>query len=108
MFIKYGKPIEDDARTLIENKLTAVYQQKHLDATDDEIAFHRRMRAYGEIADRQLSEIVRSMMSYGDDRMSRRLTSAALQTNEEYLVTETDIISLGIVEKSDIHLSQVA
>ena len=69
VFIKYGKPIEDDARTLIENKLTAVYQQKQFGATDDEIAFHRRMRAYGEISDRQLSEIVRSMMSYSDNRI---------------------------------------
>ena len=120
VFIKYGKPIEDDARTMIENKLTAIYQKEQEDASNEEVLFKRRMEAYNEIADRQLSEIIRAMMSYCDNRASRRFTKIDIDTqsqrtrsqfqtfvgSEAVLLTES--VSLGIQDVQEQSLSQVA
>ena len=98
VFVKYGKPVEDNAQTLIERKLAEVYQQDEANATNDEAKFYRRMIAYEEIADYQLMEIVKTMMSYGDeDATKMRLSSSrsSRPMTEEVLVTDTNA-SLGV------------
>ena len=98
VFVKYGKPVEDNARILIERKLAEVYQQDEELANNEEAKFYRRMIAYEEIADYQLMEIVKTMMSYGDeDATKMRLSSgpSSRPMTEEVLVTDTNA-SLGV------------
>jgi len=64
VFFRYGKPLEDDAKLLITNKLIAVQLQEMADQADEELMFERRMEAYRDIADRQLQQILRSILSY--------------------------------------------
>ena len=98
VFVKYGKPVEDNARILIKRKLAEVYQQDEELANNEEAKFYRRMIAYEEIADYQLMEIVKTMMSYGDeDATKMRLSSSrsSRPMTEEVLVTDTNA-SLGV------------
>ena len=51
VFVKYATPLEDDALILIQQNLLKDYYSKENYASDDEIRFHRRMKAYAEFAD---------------------------------------------------------
>ena len=50
IFSKYGKPLEDDARIVIEEKLQSIVMQEEAEAADPQLQFRRRMRVYGEMA----------------------------------------------------------
>ena len=98
VFVKYGKPVEDNAQTLIQRKLAEVYQQDEELANNEEAKFYRRAKAYEEIADYQLMEIVKTMMSYG-------AISGVVPINaeDEVLVTDADLSSDGDNDSIDLN-----
>ena len=59
IFAKYGRPMENDEKTLIENKLI----EKFNESNDEELKHERKVKAYRDMADWQVSEIIRTMRS---------------------------------------------
>ena len=60
IFVKYGKPMEDNEKTLIENKLLEMFQETQ----DEELKQKRKFKAYQDMADLQVKEIIRTMRAY--------------------------------------------
>ena len=60
IFAKYGKPMEDDEKTLIENKLIDIFQESQ----DEGLKHERKLKAYRDMADLQVKEIIRTMRAY--------------------------------------------
>ena len=60
IFVKYGKPMEDNEKTLIENKLLEMFQETQ----DEELKQERKFKAYRDMADLQVKEIKRTMRTY--------------------------------------------
>ena len=60
IFIKYGKPMEDDEKILLRNKLSEICQERQ----DEGLKLERKIKAYGDMADLQVKEILRTMRAY--------------------------------------------
>ena len=46
IFIKYGKPLEEDARLIIEDKLQQIMIQEQTEAADPQLKFRKKMQIY--------------------------------------------------------------
>ena len=60
VFARQGKPVEDDEHNLLRQKLEAMAREK----AQPEYAARRKLKAYQEIADHQISVIWSSMNGY--------------------------------------------
>ena len=60
IFIKYGKPMEDDEKILLRNKLSEICQERQ----DEGLKLERKIKAYGDMGDLQVKEILRTMRAY--------------------------------------------
>ena len=54
VFVKYGRPVEEDAFLLLRNKLEDVYRQKQAAALDPKTRGEKRQRAIDELVDHQI------------------------------------------------------
>ena len=72
IFIKYGKPLEDDEKVLFRNKLIEVFEE----LTNEECQEARRQKAYGEMADLQVKEIIRTMRTCTSTRGEQNTTQS--------------------------------
>ena len=82
IFVKYGKPMEDDEKTLIENKLLEMCQQAQEQDENEELRQERKFKAYREMADLQVKEIIRTMRAYTSqsDQIRTASTSSSAST----------------------------
>ena len=60
IFVKYGKPLEDDEKTLIENKLIEKFEESQ----DVELKRERKIKAYNDLAELQVEAFIRTMRTY--------------------------------------------
>lgn len=51
VFVKYGKPLEEDTRVLLAKKMFALSQEQEMARSNSETRFYKRKQAYEEIAD---------------------------------------------------------
>ena len=70
VFVKYGKPLEDDEKVLFRNKLIEVFEE----LTSEETQVMRRKKAYEEMADLQVKEIIRTMRTCTSTRGEQNTT----------------------------------
>ena len=49
---------------MIQSKLLELFEQEQMEAEDEELRESRRKRAYDEMADLQIKEIIRTMRAY--------------------------------------------
>ena len=79
IFVKYGKPLEDDQRTLIENKLTEMCQE---DQNCQTLQEERKQRAYQDMADLQVKAIILLMSANTD------ISQADMSRNSQRRIVE--------------------
>lgn len=60
IFVKYGKPLEDDEKTLIENKLIEKFEESQ----DVDLKRERKIKAYNDLAELQVEAFIRTMRTY--------------------------------------------
>ena len=64
IFVTYGKPVEDDEKTLMENKLVEIFSDA-ISKPEDLVQKHeRKMECYRGMADLQIREIIQTMRPY--------------------------------------------
>ena len=64
VFVKYGRPVEEDTMMLFRNKLEELYNTRN----DPMIQSQRRISAVNEIVNHRIEAIVRTMTSYIVDK----------------------------------------
>ena len=72
IFIKYGKPLEDDEKVLFRNKLIEVFEE----LKSEEGKVIRRQKAYEEMADLQVKEILRTMRTCSSTREEQNISQS--------------------------------
>ena len=60
ILVKYGKPLEDDEKTLIENKLIEKFEESQ----DVDLNRERKIKAYNDLAELQVEAFIRTMRTY--------------------------------------------
>ena len=85
-----------------------MYQAEEKDANDDEAKFNRRMKAYREMADQQISDIIRAMVSYGDGRASMRLSDEFTHVSAIEEGTIQRRVTLDLIKPKELDLNDVA
>ena len=97
VFVKFGRPVEEDAMHLFRKKLEAQYQN----ANDPSTRRTKRLQAIDEIIDHRIESILRTMTSYttnnknptsytGDNRLSHTLTESQVK---DFLTNEVSLAS---------------
>ena len=82
VFIRYGKPVEQDAMKILRDKLEAVYRKEQAAALDPEARNAKRQKALDELVDNQIESILRTMVSYKRD--NNRLMSGIYESPNPY------------------------